>query len=226
MLRLWYPPGGCQTGSHVNDTLQTPLLFIFDMDDVLYDYDWRQRMAGLTELTGHDLHELRRRWWHNDGEWAAEAGHFDSAEAYLAAFEAALDTPIPEEEWVRLRGAAMTPRPAALAAVRRAAELGRVTLLTNNGPLTSKHLSTLAPDLIDIFDDHRFTSSDYGARKPNPEVFRRVLESYETPADRAFFADDMADNVAGAESLGITGYHYGTAEGMLAAIESFAASRA
>ena len=32
-----------------------PLLFLFDMDDVLYDYDWRLRMAGLTELTGLDL---------------------------------------------------------------------------------------------------------------------------------------------------------------------------
>ncbi len=27
------------------------LLFVFDMDDVLYDYDWRVRIAGMTELT-------------------------------------------------------------------------------------------------------------------------------------------------------------------------------
>ena len=39
------------------------VLFLFDMDDVLCDYDWRTRMADLTALTGHDLMELRRRWW-------------------------------------------------------------------------------------------------------------------------------------------------------------------
>ena len=57
------------------------LLFLFDMDDVLYDYDWRARMAGLTALTGLDLAELRRRWWHDEGEWAAEAGRFPTARA-------------------------------------------------------------------------------------------------------------------------------------------------
>ena len=43
------------------------LLFVFDMDDVLYDYDWRVRMNGLQQLTGHDFTELRRRWWNDAG---------------------------------------------------------------------------------------------------------------------------------------------------------------
>ena len=50
------------------------LLFVFDMDDVLYDYDWRVRMRGLSDLTGLDFAELRRRWWHAEGEWAAAIG--------------------------------------------------------------------------------------------------------------------------------------------------------
>ena len=33
------------------------LLFIFDMDDVLYDYDWRLRMSAMTEITGLPLDE-------------------------------------------------------------------------------------------------------------------------------------------------------------------------
>ena len=66
------------------------LLFIFDMDDVLYDYDWRVRMAGMTELTGISLSELRELWWHDDGEWAGEAGVFETPDAYLGAFSAAI----------------------------------------------------------------------------------------------------------------------------------------
>ena len=60
------------------------LLFVFDMDDVLYDYDWRARMASLTEHTGHDLHELRRRWWISGLEWKAEAGDPSDPDEYLA----------------------------------------------------------------------------------------------------------------------------------------------
>ena len=201
------------------------LLFIFDMDDVLYDYDWRARMAGMTRLTGLSLAELRRRWWHDEGEWAAEAGIFATPEEYISALEAALGMPVDEDEWVRARGDAMTARPAALAAVRRASEFGQVTLLTNNGALASKHLATLAPELVEVFGDHRFTSSDYGARKPDPAVFQRVLDSYEVAPEDAFFADDLPENVAGAASLGITAHLYGTAEGLLSAIEEFAAGR-
>lgn len=202
------------------------LLFIFDMDDVLYDYDWRVRMAGMTALTGLPLDELRRRWWHDRGEWAAEAGGFASAEEYLSAFQEAMGMPIDEAEWVRVRGAAMTAWPESHAAVRRASELGRVTLLTNNGPLVAKHLATLAPELVEIFGDHLYTSSDYGARKPDPVVFERVLQAYGTAPADAFFADDLAINVDGARSVGITAHRFTTPAGLLAAIEAFASARA
>ena len=201
------------------------LLFIFDMDDVLYDYDWRVRMAAMTELTGLPLDELRRRWWHDEGEWAAESGRYESADAYLSAFVQAIGTPVAENDFVAARAGAMTVWPASLAAVRRASELGQVTLLTNNGPLVQKHLAVIAPELVELFGDHLFTSSNYGSRKPNPAVFERVLAAYEVDAENAFFADDLRVNVEGAASLGITAYHFGTSEGMLAAIESFAVSR-
>ena len=201
------------------------LLFIFDMDDVLYDYNWRVRMDGMAELTGLPFSELRRRWWNEDGEWAAEAGAYATAEDYLSAQEEALGVSIDVDEWVRLRRLGMTPWPESIAAVERAAELGQVTLLTNNGALVSRHLRTLAPELVDVFGDHLHPSSDYFARKPDPVVFARVLESYGVPADRAFFADDMPENVRGAASVGITAHLYSTPAEMLDAIERFAGAR-
>ena len=198
------------------------LLFIFDMDDVLYDYDWRMRMAGMTDLTGLSLSELRDLWWNDEGEWAAEAGVFATADDYLEAFQTAIGMPVDESEWVRVRGSAMTPRPDSIAAVRRAAQLGDVTLLTNNGALTAKHLRELAPDLVPVFGNHLYTSSHYGARKPDPVVFERVLARYERDAREAFFVDDMAVNVAGAASIGITAHLYRSPAAMLAAIEEFA----
>ena len=201
----------------------TRKLFIFDMDDVLYDYDWRVRMAGMTELTGLSLAEMRQLWWHDEGEWAAEAGVYTTADEYLTAFQSAIGMTVDESEWVRVRGAAMTPRPESIAAVARASELGDVTLLTNNGALTAKHLRVLAPDLIPVFGDHLYTSSDYRARKPDPVVFERVLERYGRQAGEAFFVDDMAVNVAGAASIGITAHLYRSPAAMLAAIEEFGA---
>lgn len=201
------------------------LLFLFDMDDVLYDYDWRARMRGLTALTGLELAELRRRWWHEHGEWAAEAGRFPDGEGYRSALGAALGVEISVAEWVDNRRSAMTARPDAIAAVARAADHGRVSLLTNNGPLLDEHLASIAPEIAPLFGEHLRTTSRYGARKPDPRVFERVLAHYRADARDTFFVDDLAENVAAAASLGITTYRYGTAEGLHAAIEEFAAER-
>lgn len=201
------------------------LLFIFDMDEVLYRYRWQHRMARLTELTGLSLAELRERWWHADGELAAEAGAWTDGDDYLAAFTEAIGIAVSEEQWVDARGSAMTPLPESLAAVRRASELGRVTLLTNNGALTQRHLATLAPALPGLFGDHLFTSSHYGARKPEPEVFRAVLDRYGVHPANAFFADDLAENIEGAASVGITGHLFTEGTLLLTAIEDFARAR-
>jgi len=202
-----------------------PSLFVFDMDDVLYDYDWRVRMSGLTALTGLELGELRRRWWHDDGEWAAEAGRFADGAAYHAAFTAAIGAPVTIEQWVANRRSAMTPWPESVAAVERAAELGDVALLTNNGPLAEEHLAELAPEIAPLFGDDLHTSSFYGARKPDTAVFAELLRRHDADPADVFFADDLPQNVAGAEAVGITAHRFEHAAGLRDAIERFAADR-
>jgi len=200
---------------------RTPL-FVFDMDDVLYDYDWRVRMNGLTELTGFDFAELRTRWWHDEGEWAAEAGRFADADEYHAAFTEALGLPISVDDWIANRRSAMTVWPESLAAVERAGQLGSVSLLTNNGPLVEAHLAELAPELVPLFGDELHTSSFYGARKPDPTVFANMLTHYGVPAEQVFFADDLPVNVDGARSLGIEAHRFTDPASLSAAIERFA----
>ena len=150
------------------------LLFIFDMDDVLYGYDWTARSESLSRLTGLSSETLQDLWWRKGRESDAEAGVHASPEAYLLAFNAAIGVDVTEDDWVSIRGGAMTPMAESLKAVARAAEFGQVTLLTNNGPLAAKHLGTLAPELVPLFGEHLFTSSDYSARKPDPIVFEHL----------------------------------------------------
>jgi HAD superfamily hydrolase (TIGR01509 family) len=201
------------------------LLFIFDMDHVLYGYDWHTRIRGLSEATGLSPADVRARWWDAGREWEAEAGVFRTGDEYIAAFSEAMGTAVDKNEWVSIRGRAMEAWPESIAAVAHASRYGQVTLLTNNGALVGENLTELAPALVPVFGDHLFTSSAYGARKPNPEVFTNVLARYGTDAADAFFADDLADNVAGAASVGISAHQFFTAEGMVAAIDAFAVAR-
>ncbi len=199
------------------------LLFIFDMDDVLYDYDFPTRIANLSALTGLTEKQLLERWWDAGYEEQAEAGAYD-ADGYISAFSAAIGVEVSAADWVRVRGGAMTPLPDSIAAVERAAQLGQVTLLTNNGALSGLHIGTLAPELVPLFGEHLFTSSSYRARKPEPEVFQAVLNRYGVAASDAFFADDLETNVAGARSVGITAHRFTDGASLRAAIEDFAAA--
>lgn len=185
------------------------MLFIFDMDNVLYEYDWRARMHGLTDLTGWDFHELRRRWWHDEGEWQAEAGVPRTGAEYLAAVNDALDASVDVSTWLANRRAAMTVWPEMIELARKASTLGQITVLTNNGALIGENLADIAHELTPVFDTHLFATAHYGARKPDPSVFSRVLEAYGATPEETFFIDDMPENIRGAETLGITGMWFG-----------------
>jgi putative hydrolase of the HAD superfamily len=51
-----------------------------------------------------------------------------------------------------------------------------------------------------------FLSAELGLLKPDPAIYLRVAEELGIPADRVVFVDDKAGNVAGAESVGMTGH--------------------
>lgn len=204
------------------------MLFIFDMDNVLYHYNWRVRMDGLTSMTGHDFHELRRRWWHDDGEWAAEAGNPPTGDEYLEAVNSAFDSHLDRQAWLDNRRMAMEVWQEMVEVAKRASDLGTVTLLTNNGALIGEHLADVAPELVPVFDTHLYATAHYRARKPDPEVFSRVLEAYNEAAENTFFVDDLPDNIRGAESLGITGFWYGpnhSSDDVWGAMTRFVANR-
>ncbi len=61
-------------------------------------------------------------------------------------------------------------------------------------------------DLHDFFD-RIFLSYEMNLRKPDVEIFRRVLEQADIDANETLFIDDNAMNVAAAEELGIHTFH-------------------
>nr|WP_319386052.1 hypothetical protein [uncultured Roseibium sp.] len=57
---------------------------IFDMDEVLYDYDHQIRLVLLEKLTGRPAHDIDVAVWGGPHESRAEAGSPATPEGYLA----------------------------------------------------------------------------------------------------------------------------------------------
>jgi putative hydrolase of the HAD superfamily len=95
----------------------------------------------------------------------------------------------------------------------------RLALLSNAGP---DYGSYFRHGPLGVFFEACYVSGELGLLKPNPEVYRHVLDNLSVPPSEAVFIDNRASNVAGAEAIGITGHVFTTP----AALRSFLTSLA
>ena len=62
------------------------------------------------------------------------------------------------------------------------------------------------------FFNQTYASNKIGCAKPDPHFFELILEAEEATPEETFFTDDRAENIAGAESLGINARLFTSAE--------------
>ena len=109
-----------------------------------------------------------------------------------------------------LGGGRHDPGIAELIADLRAADV-RIGLLSNSWG------NSYPTDLTD-YCDAIVISGEVGLRKPDPRIYRLVLDKLDLPADRADFIDDLPVNVTAAAALGMHAVHHIDAAGTRAAI--------
>lgn len=204
-------------------------IYFFDLDKTLYWYDFRHRLPELSRLSGASQYRLASSWWADGYEARSEAGEWPTVDAYLDEFAKVTGgRRLTLDEWADARALAMTRIDGSIRALRRAAELGTVSLLSNNPAPLAAALPRLAPDVAEILGENVLVSYMLKARKPTPELFERALAYYGADAGDAFLADDSEANVLGARSVGYTAHHFLTVDGvsqtdeLLAAVEAFA----
>lgn len=117
------------------------------------------------------------------------------------------------DEWEANIGVVDTEMLAVLRAVRRHCT---VAVLSNGTTRLRRDLHAL--DLIDEFDVI-YNTAEVGIAKPDPAVFRHVVDALDVTATEALFIDDLLDNVEGARSIGLRAHQHldrdGTVEFLL-----------
>jgi HAD superfamily hydrolase (TIGR01509 family) len=180
-------------------------LVVFDMDQVLCRYDRPLRLRRLAALCERTPEEIFAAIWQSGFESASEAGAMD-AEAYLRGFGERMGYPLSRSQWVEARRMAMTPFLDMLSLVAGIKQRVPVAVLTNNGFLTKETIAALFPELPPLFEPTLMFSAEFGARKPDPHVYQRLLARLGVAPEAVLMVDDDADNVAGAEVAGLHGH--------------------
>ena len=189
-------------------------LIVFDMDQVLCRYDRPLRLRRLATLSSRAPEEIFAAIWQSGFEASSEAGAMD-AEAYLRGFGERMGYPLSRSQWVEARRMAMTPFPAMLSLVTAIKQQVSVAVLTNNGFLTKETITLLFPELPPLFEAKLLFSAEFGARKPDQQVYQRLLARLGVAPDAALMVDDDRENVAGAEDAGLRGHVFDGVGGLI-----------
>ena len=88
--------------------------------------------------------------------------------------------------------------------VRDLATTNRVMLFSNTNEEHWNYLATVTDDALNKFES--YLSFRLGMVKPSPDAFRRVAKDAGIEPSRSLFVDDLAENVAAAESVGFHGH--------------------
>ena len=195
-------------------------LVIFDMDQVLCRYDRPARLRRLAALSARTPEEIFATIWQSGFEASSEAGAMD-AEAYLRGFGKRIRYPLSRAQWVEARRMSMTPFPDMLSLVADIKRYVSIAVLTNNGFLTKETIALIFPELPSLFAPKLMFSAEFGARKPDAQVYERMLARLGVAPQAALMIDDDADNVAGAEAAGLHGHVFDGIAGLTNRLAAF-----
>lgn len=185
-----------------------PSLVIFDMDDVLCRYDLEKRLSVLSSHSGVAPETIRKAIWDSGFEDRCDAGLYTDAKSYLDAFCHLLGARLTRRQWIEARRAAMVADKRVLDLVRSMKGRTELALFTNNGPLLKETLPEIMPVFRELFGEHLYCSYEFGAKKPDPETYTRLLAHLGCPAEDAYYIDDKKSNAEGAEQAGLRAYTY------------------
>ena len=111
--------------------------------------------------------------------------------------------------------AGMGPDEPMIEAVKRAKREGVRTGLISNSWGAGRYDRDVFPELFDGV----VISGDVGLHKPEPEIFRLGAERIGLSPEECVFVDDLKENCAGAEGVGMTAILHRGADGTIAELE-------
>ncbi|MDJ0930260.1 HAD-IA family hydrolase [Breoghania sp.] len=95
-------------------------------------------------------------------------------------------------------------RPRVFALASRLRRHVDIAILTNNPILLKETFAECAPEAVALFG----SSAEFGARKPDPAVLRKICALHGHAPENAFLINDLRQNVDGARRAGATGIFY------------------
>jgi HAD superfamily hydrolase (TIGR01509 family) len=186
----------------------TPLVdaLLFDFGNIVVDIDFHRAFDVWARAAGVPAADIVRRFAFNAAYEAHELGELEAAE-YHAAVCQTLSIELSFDAFLAGWNAIFVqPREGMDTLLPALAATMPLYLFSNTNALHHAYWSAEYRDLLENFSGI-FCSHQISARKPAAKAFRIVAEKIGLPPSRIAFFDDLPENVAGARTAGMAGFH-------------------
>lgn len=182
---------------------------VFDLGGVVFRYRPERRLDAFARATGRSAAELQKALIDSGYARSCDAGRLTGEAAYREGTRLLgqrLGFGRFRSTWIE----AFEPDPDVVALVRRLRERLPVAMLTNNSDLVRSGLEARYGDVMELFRPRVF-SADTGMLKPDPRLYRTLLELLEQPPARVLYVDDEPVCTAAAAALGMPAHRFESA---------------
>lgn len=186
--------------------------FIFDLGGVIIDLNEKASIEALLQQSDISQQEAMQAYQSSDIFKLHEKGLITNDEfrdGLRNTFRIKSNDQTIDQAWNAMLGVIPIKR---LELLNQLREKHKVLILSNTNDIhepcfiqTLKNIS--GKDSLNHFADEVYYSHVLNMRKPDPEIFSKVLELSGTQAEHALFLDDKKENLLGAESVGINTMH-------------------
>ncbi len=179
------------------------MLYIFDLGNVIVDIDFNRVLGVWSDLSRVPLATLQSRFKMGESFHQHERGEI-SDEEFAHKMCEELELPLSYDQFAAgWQAVFVGVRPEVIAIMQRLREQGeRVVILSNTNRLHCQFWPTQYPE-VQAAADKIYLSQEMGVRKPEPEIFQRLLNEEDFSAEEAIFFDDNPDNIEAARQAGI-----------------------
>ena len=183
------------------------MLYIFDLGNVIVDIDFNRVLGAWSDLGRVPLATLKNRFQMDENFSRHERGEI-SDEQFAAKMCEQLDLALSFEQFAAgWQAVFVGVRPEVIKIMHKLREQGdRVVILSNTNRLHCEFWPTEYPE-VQSAADKIYLSQEMRVRKPEPEIYQRLLNEEDVSAQDAIFLDDNLANIEAARALGIHSVH-------------------
>jgi len=194
---------------------------IFDFGGVISSFDSRIFFRRLAERSPRTAGEMAAAVLEADLPRKYESGRITSREFYDAV-TGSCEVSISEGEFVEAFTEIFRPIEPTCRLIRALKPSFRIALLSNTNEWHFEH-HIRKVEIFPLFDAVTL-SYRVGEMKPGERIYRDALEKIGLPPPACVFVDDLGENVAAAERLGIHGIRYTGPEQLVASLDALGVS--